>query len=128
MNFNWKTVSNAKNAVFIPIPINNRRDEFIPLFHASAYIKNAPNNAPQRATSGIVYIVKSLIPSYTFPFRKYIYITTNNAAPEFIPNIPASAKSFFVTPCNIVPAIAKAIPINNAISILGNLSLNITIS
>ena len=80
------------------LPTNNNLDEFIPFFHASIYIKNAPNNAPLRATIGIVNIVRLLTPSYTFPFIKNIYITTNNAAPEFIPSIPESAKSFLVTP------------------------------
>ena len=57
-----------------------------------------------------------------------MYTTTNSAAPEFIPNIPESAKSFLVTPCKIVPAVANAVPTNIPITILGNLNLNIAIS
>ena len=72
VNLNWNIVNKDVKAIFIPIPINNSLDEFIPFFHANMYIKNAPNMAPLKATIGIVKIVKLLTPSYTFPFIMYI--------------------------------------------------------
>ena len=53
--------------------------------------------------------------------------TAATAAPAFIPIIPVSAKSFFVTVCKIAPAVDNAIATNIPTKSLGSLIVNIAV-